>query len=64
MNGRTPAACAPPEECRLAYDLQNWPGRVCSRKGGASVCGECIRDIDAPAMGFRRVREQLQTGES
>ena len=41
-------------ECRLAYDLHLQFGRVCSRLGGDAVCGECIRDADAPALGFRR----------
>ena len=50
-------------ECRLAYDLENQFGRVCSRKGGDSVCGECIADIDAPAMGFRRARPELRERE-
>lgn len=42
-------------ECRLAYNLHEQFGRVCSREGGGAVCGECIRDRDAPAMGFRRI---------
>ena len=45
-----------PPECRLAYGLETQFGRVCSRMGGDAVCGECIRDPDAPALGFRRVR--------
>lgn len=41
-------------ECRLAYDLHLCTGLVCSRQGGDAVCGACIGDSDAPAMGFRR----------
>lgn len=43
-----------PTECRLAYDLHRQFGRVCSRAGGSAVCGACIGDPDAPALGFRR----------
>jgi len=31
------------------------PRDVCSRQGGDRVCGECIRDVDGPVLGFRRV---------
>jgi len=30
------------------------PKGQCSRQGGARVCGECIADQDAPALGFSR----------
>lgn len=49
-----PYICKP-----LAYDLHLWPGRVCSRQGGNAICGECIGDIDAPALGFRRDQLKL-----
>jgi hypothetical protein len=39
--------------CDLAYNLHLWPGRTCSRDGGSHTCGECIHDIDVPALGFR-----------
>ena len=29
----------------LAYGLHLWPGRVCSRLGGAAVCGICVGDL-------------------
>lgn len=40
--------------CPLAYGLHQWPGRKCSRQGGDHVCGACISDVNAPALGFRR----------
>jgi hypothetical protein len=30
------------------------PRGECSRQGGSRVCAECIKDLDAPALGFRR----------
>lgn len=42
------------QECRLAHDLHLQFGRVCSRQGGDAVCGECIADLDAPALRFCR----------
>lgn len=49
----------------LAYNLHKFgPGR-CSRKGGTRVCGICIRDEYAPALGFQRrppveaIREEI-----
>jgi hypothetical protein len=32
------------------------PRGECSRLNGERICGECIRDMDAPALGFRRRR--------
>jgi predicted DNA-binding protein YlxM (UPF0122 family) len=42
------------QECKLTYNIHNQFGRVCSRAGGNAVCGVCIKDINAPAMGFAR----------
>jgi len=50
------------EECRLAYGLHEQFGRVCSRAGGDAICGECIGDLDAPILGFRR-RGDLRAAE-
>jgi hypothetical protein len=47
------ALMAPGQPCAK---WQTPPRGVCSRKGGDRVCGECIGDIDAPAIGFRRSR--------
>lgn len=57
LTGTAGNAAPEPAECRLAYGLHEQFGRVCSRKGGSAVCGECIADPDAPAMGFRRTRQ-------
>ena len=35
----------PSADCRLAYRLERQFGRVCRRKGGASVCGACLADL-------------------
>jgi hypothetical protein len=35
------------------------PRGVCSRQGGDRVCGSCVGDIDAPAMGFRRIKQAV-----
>jgi hypothetical protein len=31
------------------------PRGECSRKGGERVCGDCVHDLEAPALGFRRM---------
>lgn len=42
----------------LAYNLHEGYGRVCSRRGGRHVCGECIHDVHAPIIGFQRKEKE------
>ena len=49
----------PAAECRLAYGLERQFGRVCRRKGGASVCGMCLADLRPEEAARLTVREMI-----